>query len=153
MSCIDRIEECNDDSESEDDNFDNNRTYTNKIKPTLKWHCTDRCKPLLESDVKELRKHLDACDNCPNNHYMTRSVHVEEIDQVHEYDFSDNANVMKDENGLEKYFKYLEIVCERIGHPMMCSSNDTECKSMLRILRNASVHYPLLRRLLKHLCC
>ena len=32
----------------------------------------------------------------------------------------------------------------------MCSSNDTEWKSMLRILRNASVHYPLLRRLLKH---
>ena len=169
VSCIDRIEECNDDSESEDDNFDNNnRMYTKKRKPTLKWLCTDRCKPLLESDVssiievrryfdepiKELRKHLDACDNCPNNHYMTRSVHVEEIDQVHEYDFSDNANVTvivkKDENGLEKYFKYLEIVCERIGHPIMCSSNDTECKSMLRILRNASVHYPLLRRLLKH---
>ena len=170
VSCIDRIEECNDDSESEDDNFDNNnRMYTNKRKPTLKWHCTDRCKPLLESDVssiievrryfdepiKELRKHLDTCDNCPNNHYMTRSMHVEEIDQVHEYDFSDNANVTvivkKDENGLEKYFKYSEIVCERIGHPLMCSSNDTECKSMLRILRNASVHYPLLRRLL--LCC
>ena len=51
-------------------------------KPTLKWHYTDRCN-LLESDVssiievrryfdepnKELRKHLDACDNCPNNHY------------------------------------------------------------------------------------
>ena len=123
VSC--RIEECNDDSESEDDNSDNNnRMYTNKRKPTLKWHCTDRCKPLLESDVssiievrryfdepiKELRKHLDECDNCPNNHYMTRSVHVEEIDQVHEYDFSDNANVTvivkKDENGLEKYFKY-----------------------------------------------
>ena len=32
----------------------------------------------------------------------------------------------------------------------MCSSNDTKCKSMLRILRSASVHYPLLRRLLKH---
>ena len=123
MSCIDRIEECNDDSESEDDNSDNNnRMYTNKRKPTLKWHCTDRCKPLLESDVssiievrryfdepiKELRKHLDACDNCPNNHYMTRSVHVEEIDQVHEYDFSDNANVTvivkKDENGLENFY-------------------------------------------------
>ena len=28
----------------------------------------------------------------------------------------------------------------------MCSSNDTECKSMLRILRTAFVHYPLLRR-------
>ena len=79
VSCIDRIEERNDDSESEYD-----RMYTNKRKPTLKWHCTDRRKPLLESDVssiielrryfdepiKELRKHLDACDNCPNNHYM-----------------------------------------------------------------------------------
>ena len=93
VSCIDGIEECNDDSESEDDNFhNNNRMYTNKRKPTLKWHCTDRCKP-LESDVssiieirryfdepiKELRKHL----------YMTRSVHVEEIDQVHEYNYCD----------------------------------------------------------------
>ena len=144
------------------------RMYTNKRKPTLKWHCTDRCKPLLEFDIssitevrryfdepiKELRKHLDACDNCPNNHYMTRSVHVEEIDQIHEYDYCDNANVTvivkKDENGLEKYLKYSEIVCERIGHPIVCSSNDTECKSMLRILRSASVHYPLLRRLLKH---
>ena len=170
VSCIDRIEECNDDSESEDDNFDNNnRMYTNKRKPTLKWHCTDRCKPLLESDVssiievrryfdepiKELRKHLDACDNCPNNHYMTRSVHLEEIDQVHEYDYCDNANVTvivkRDENCVEKYFKYSEIVCKRIGHPIMCSNNDTACKSMLRILCSASVHYPLFRCLLKHI--
>ena len=147
MSC--RIEECNDDSESEDDNSDNNnRMYTNKRKPTLKWHCTDRCKPLLESDVssiievrryfdeaiKELRKHLD----------------------VHEYDYCDNANVTvfvkKDENGVEKYLKYSEIVCERIGHPIVCSSTDTECKSILRILRSTSVHYPLLRRLLKQKC-
>ena len=169
VSCIDRIKECNDDSQSEDDNFDNNnRMYTNKRKPTLKWHCTDRCKPLLEFDIssiievrryfdepiKELRKRLDASDNCPNNHYMTRFVHVEEIDQVHENDFCNNTNVTvivkKDENGVPKYFKYSETVCERIGHPLMCSSNDTECKSMLRILRTASVHYPLLRCLLKH---
>ena len=124
VSCIDRIEEY-DDSESEYDNFDNdNRMYTNKRKPTVKWHYTDRCKPLLESDVssiievrryfdepiKELRKHLDACDNGPNNHYMTRSVHVEEIDQVHEYDYCDNANVTvivkQHENGVEIFFKY-----------------------------------------------
>ena len=45
VSCIDRIEECNDDSESEDDNFYNNRMHTNKKKPTIKWHCTNRCKP------------------------------------------------------------------------------------------------------------
>uniref|UniRef100_A0A1X7TYR4 Uncharacterized protein n=1 Tax=Amphimedon queenslandica TaxID=400682 RepID=A0A1X7TYR4_AMPQE len=41
VSCIDRVEECYDESESEDDNFDNNRVYTNQGKPTLKWHCTD----------------------------------------------------------------------------------------------------------------
>ena len=71
---------------------------------------------------------------------------------MNNYDFSDNANVTiivkKDENGLEKYFKYSEIVCERVGHPVVCSSNDTECKSLLRILRSASVHNPLLRRML-----
>uniref|UniRef100_A0A1X7T9J0 Uncharacterized protein n=1 Tax=Amphimedon queenslandica TaxID=400682 RepID=A0A1X7T9J0_AMPQE len=142
--------------------------YTNKRKPALKLQSTDRCKPLLESDIssiievrryfdepiKELMKHLDACDNCPNNHYMTRSLHVKEIHQVHEHDFCDNANVTiivkKVEKNVDKYFKYLEIVCERKGHPIMCSNKDTECKSMLRILRNASVHYPLLTCLLKH---
>ena len=80
---------------------------------------------------------------------MTRSVHVEEIGQVHESDFCDNPNVRviveKDENGLENFLKYSEIVCERIGHPIVCSSNDTECKSRWRILCSASVHYPLLR--------
>ena len=35
VSCIDRMEESNDDSESEDDNFDNNKMYTNKKKPML----------------------------------------------------------------------------------------------------------------------
>uniref|UniRef100_A0A1X7ULM8 Uncharacterized protein n=1 Tax=Amphimedon queenslandica TaxID=400682 RepID=A0A1X7ULM8_AMPQE len=83
--------------------------YTNKRKPALKWHCTDSCKSLLESDVssiidvrryfdesiKELRKHLDACDNCPNTHYMTRSLHVKEIDQLHEHDCCNNPNVTK----------------------------------------------------------
>ena len=43
LSCIERMEECIDDSDSEDENFDNNRMYTNKRKPTLKWHCTHRC--------------------------------------------------------------------------------------------------------------
>uniref|UniRef100_A0A1X7VJT2 Uncharacterized protein n=1 Tax=Amphimedon queenslandica TaxID=400682 RepID=A0A1X7VJT2_AMPQE len=85
---------------------------------------------------------------------MTRSLHVEEIDQVHEHDLCDNSNVTvnvkKHDNNVEKYFKYSEIVCERIGHPIVCSSNDTDCKSMLCILPNASVHYPLLGRLMKN---
>uniref|UniRef100_A0A1X7T869 Uncharacterized protein n=1 Tax=Amphimedon queenslandica TaxID=400682 RepID=A0A1X7T869_AMPQE len=75
------------------------------------------------------------------------------MDQVHEHDYCDNANVTiivkKDDNNVAKFFKYLEIVCEKIGHPIMCSTNDTDCRSLLRILHNASVHYPLLRRLLK----
>uniref|UniRef100_A0A1X7VHS0 Uncharacterized protein n=1 Tax=Amphimedon queenslandica TaxID=400682 RepID=A0A1X7VHS0_AMPQE len=134
VSCIDRIEECNDDSDSEDDNFDNNRMYTNKRKPALKWHCTDRCKSLLESDVssiievrryfdesiKELKKHLDVCDNCPNTHYMRRSLHVEEIDQVHEHDFCDNPNVTYS-NAIDEFKKALSdqavnacCCCERL---------------------------------------
>ena len=51
---------------------------------------------------------------------MTTSVHVEEIDQVHEYEYCNNANVIiivkKDDNGVEKYLKYSEIVCGKIGH-------------------------------------
>ena len=74
---------------------------------------------------------------------------------MHEHDYCDNPNVIvivkKDQNGIPKYLKYSEIVCERIGHPVMCSSNETQCKSMLRILGSASVHYPYLRCLLKHI--
>ena len=36
------------------------------------------------------------------------------------------------------------------GHPRICFSNDSKCCSKLRRLRSASVHYPNLRRLLKH---
>uniref|UniRef100_A0A1X7UZ55 Uncharacterized protein n=1 Tax=Amphimedon queenslandica TaxID=400682 RepID=A0A1X7UZ55_AMPQE len=54
VSCIDSAEECNDYSDSEDDNFDNNRMYTNKRKPTLKCQCTDRCKPLLEGEISSI---------------------------------------------------------------------------------------------------
>uniref|UniRef100_A0A1X7VEX2 Uncharacterized protein n=1 Tax=Amphimedon queenslandica TaxID=400682 RepID=A0A1X7VEX2_AMPQE len=55
VSCIDRIEESNDNSDSEEDSLDdNNRMYTNKRNPTLKWHCTSRCKPLLKSDISSI---------------------------------------------------------------------------------------------------
>uniref|UniRef100_A0A1X7VGF8 Uncharacterized protein n=1 Tax=Amphimedon queenslandica TaxID=400682 RepID=A0A1X7VGF8_AMPQE len=84
----------------------------------------------FDEPIKELRKHLDACDICPNKYYMTRSLHVEEINEVHEHDVCDNANVTiivkKDQNNVEKYFQYSEIVCERIGHPIMCSNKDAE---------------------------
>uniref|UniRef100_A0A1X7U8X3 Uncharacterized protein n=1 Tax=Amphimedon queenslandica TaxID=400682 RepID=A0A1X7U8X3_AMPQE len=135
VSCIDRVVEFNDDRDSEDDNFDNNnRMYTNKRKPTIKWHCTDKCKPLLESDVSsiievrryfdepinKLRKHLDACDNSPSTHHMTRFLHVEEIDQVHQHDFSDNPNVTYSD-AIDEFKKALSdqavnacCICERL---------------------------------------
>ena len=40
-------------------------------------------------------------------------------------------------------------VVDRTGHPIVCS-NDGGCKSKLRILRAASVHYPVLGNLLHH---
>ena len=49
------------------------------------------------------------------------------------------------------YATYTETVTELDGHPRKCFSNDSKCCSKLRRLRSASVHYPDLRRLLKHL--
>ena len=44
-------------------------------------------------------------------------------------------------------------VVDRAGHPIFCS-NDGGCKSKLRILRAASVYYPVLGSLLqKQLAC
>ena len=40
-------------------------------------------------------------------------------------------------------------VVDRTGHPIVCS-NDGVCKSKLKILRAASVHYPVLGNLLHH---
>uniref|UniRef100_A0A1X7V9V2 Uncharacterized protein n=1 Tax=Amphimedon queenslandica TaxID=400682 RepID=A0A1X7V9V2_AMPQE len=120
--------------------------YTKKRKPALKWHCTDRCKPLLESDVssiievrhyfdkpiKELQKRLDACDNCPNNHYMTTSLHFEEIDQVHERDFRDNP-IVTYSNAIDEFKKALSdqavnacCSCERLLRKMSV----TEAKNL-----------------------
>ena len=39
------------------------------------------------------------------------------------------------------------------GHPLVCSLEDGGCMSRLRILRAASVHYPVLRKFLSHLYC
>ena len=56
-----------------------------------------------------------------------------------------------DENNTPHCVKYTETVTELDSHPRMCFSNDSKCCSKLRRLRSASVHYPNLRRLLKHL--
>ena len=125
----------------------------------LKWLCTDRCKLLTENDIKAiieirqyfdepiklLRQHLEDCDNdCPNYHYTRVNLHQEEIDSL------DIVYSKLDENNTPHFVKYTETVTELNGHSRICFSNDSKCCSKLRRLRSASVHYPNLRRLLKH---
>ena len=144
-------------------------------KQMLKWLCTDRCKLLTENDIKAvieirqyfdepiilLRQHLEDCDNdCPNYHYTRVNLHQEEIDSldiVVDESSDDNClmtNVVVysklDKNNTPHCVKYTETVTELDGHPRICFSNDSKCCSKLRRLRSASVHYPNLRRLLKH---
>ena len=42
----------------------------------------------------------------------------------------------------------LESQIDRLGHPLVCH-NDSGCKSILRIVRAASTHYPMLKKFLK----
>ena len=165
------------DKDDEDDEHQDEQQDKNK-KPEpqmLKWLCTDKCKLLTENDIKAiieirqyfdepiklLRQHLEDCDNdCPNYHYTRVNLHQEEIDSldiVVDESSDDNClmtNVVVysklDENNTPHCVKYTETVTELDGHPRICFSNDSKCCSKLRRLRSASVHYPNLRRLLKH---
>ena len=163
--------------DDDDDEHQDEQQQANKKpeKQMLKWLCTDRCKLLTENDIKAiieirqyfdepiklLRQHLEDCDNdCPNYHYTRVNLHQEEIDSldiVVDESSVDNClmtNVVVysklDENNTPHCVKYTETVTELDGHPRICFSNDSKCCSKLRRLRSASVHYPNLRRLLKH---
>ena len=165
------------DKDDEDDEHQDEQQQDKNKKPEpqmLKWLCTDRCKLLTENDIKAiieirqyfdepiklLRQHLEDCDNdCPNYHYTRVNLHQEEIDSldiVVDESPDDNClmtNVVvysKLENNTPHCVKYTETVTELDGHPKICFSNDSKCCSKLRRLRSASVHYPNLRRLLKH---
>ena len=161
-----------DDDEHKDEQQDKSKKPEKQM---LKWLCTDRCKLLTENDIKAiieirqyfdkliklLRQHLEDCDNdCPNYHYTRVNLHEEEIDSldiVVDESSDDNClmtNVVVysklDENNTPHCVKNTETVTELDGHPRICFSNDSKCCSKLRRLRSASVHYPNLRRLLKH---
>ena len=99
----------------------------------MQWGCTPECKAIeqwevdaileliksFELPVKELRQILDTCDDgCPNSHYIG----------TYEGTITDDRLSYPDR-----------------GHPLLCYNN-SGCTSKLRILRAASVHFPLLRR-------
>ena len=167
-----KLDNDDDDNAHQDEQQDKNKKPEPQM---LKWLCTDRCKLLTENDIKAiieirqyfdepiklLRQNLEDCDNdCPNYHYTRVNLHQEEIDSldiVVDESSDDNClmtNVVVysklDENNAPHCVKYTETVTELDGHPRICFSNDSKCCSKLRRLRSASVHYPNLRRLLKH---
>ena len=169
------LQQCDNDDD-DDEHQDEQQDKNKKPEPQmLKWLCTDRCKLLTENDIKAiveirqyfdepiklLHQHLEDSDNdCPNYHYTRVNLHQEEIDSldiVVDESSDDNClmtNVVVysklDENNTPHCVKYTETVTELDGHPRICFSNDSKCCCKLRRLRSASVHYPNLRRLLKH---
>ena len=109
------------------------------------WKCSYKCKPLTEAEVdsiltlkscfdepmQELRKALDSCDQCPNNHYS-------------------KVLLTSDQDPDSDIVHYTSV--KYIGHNLVCYS-DSGCDSKLRILRAASTHYPALRSLLRQVYC
>ena len=102
------------------------------------WKCSSKCKPLTDkeigvildfksgfgTDMKDVRKLLDKCDDdCPTTHYQ-KVVH-----------FHDEGEIV--------HYNSVELK----GHSLLCFTGD-ECNSKLRILRAASTHYAVLRSFL-----
>ena len=100
------------------------------------WKCSQKCKALTKSEVDvvlkfksvvdnplcQVRKLLDSCDECPNTGY------------------SKIIPAAKEPLAVE--------TAPLRGHSFLCYTG-TECKSMLRILRVASTHYPKLNSFLR----
>ena len=102
-----------------------------------KWKCTAECKLPTDDEVasiqrakdvfklpmQELRHELENIDSgCENGHYVMPCSADPEVFPSDEDDPSRQL----------------------MGHPLTCASG--HCKSLLRIVRAASTHYPLLRR-------
>ena len=135
------------------------RTTKCSSKPRpMKWGCTTECKKLsgdevhaiielkesFDQPIQEVRQALDVCDNdCPNLHF-TKRINKTVVD--HESDLS----VSSDDGECHSAYE-TDIGIDRQGHPLVCS-NDGGCRSKMHILRAAATHYPLLTKLLHHVC-
>ena len=111
-----------------------------------KWMCTAECKlpdadarekiNALVSDfeekiIPELRQALDEIDTgCPYLHHRT-------------------PFTCKWEEGVRRYSQ--ECTRPLRGHPLPCALEDSECPSLLRMLRAATPHFPRLHEMLKPL--
>ena len=116
------------------------------VTPT--WGCTARCRQLSESEIESIvalkhlfhedmavfREGLHNVKNCPYEHFYKREW---EIPDKPKPDIPDNGEE-------EEEHEYMPICIQKQGHPLVCHLLGSECRSQLRILRNAIVHYPLL---------
>ena len=104
------------------------------------WKCCSKCKPVTNSEVstilkfkssfakavREVRKLLDKCDDCPNHRYTKVALTS---------DGNPDSNIVHYDS-------------EQLGgHGLPCVTG-RECSSDLRILRAASTHFPTLRSFL-----
>ena len=123
----------------------------------IQWRCSNHCKKNsdqqfasivslrqdFDKTMPEVREVLKNCDNgCPNFHYDKSTEVYNEVEQE-----------LFDENG-SPYITKVKVVeyvaVERDGHPFVCYIDGSDCNSRLRILRCASIHYPLLSHFVKH---
>ena len=116
------------------------RKVVKKRRVTLIWGCTARCRQLSHSEIKSivalknlfsedmavLREGLDNIDTCPYKH-------------SHKQEWEIPVNPQKADLPECEYTPQ-----EKKGHPLVCHLLGSECKSPLRILRTAVVHFPLL---------
>ena len=105
------------------------------------WKCCSKCKPVTDSElstilkfksgfakaVREVRKLLDKCDDCPNHRYT-------------------KVALTSDDNPDSNIVHYDSV--QLGGHGLPCVTG-RECSSELRILRAASTHFPTLRSFLR----
>ena len=97
-----------------------------------KWECHDECKPLTDSEIDAILSFRAAFD-----------LSVEEKQTLAKCNFGcPYGNYTKC-----REFRFSPVVLK--GHPIVCHTGDS-CSSALRILRAASTHFPILKKLLPH---
>ena len=100
---------------------------------SLHWKCHAACRPLSDEEVDTIVSLREAF-----NQPMAEIRHI-----IHTCDdgcLNTHYDRVTDNRPLP-----------RLGHPLVCHIESDTCKSKLRVVRNGSVHYPVLGSFLNHL--
>ena len=100
--------------------------------PGKKWECSKQCKPLTQFEVDAIVD-FKASFSLPEGEVRKA---LAECDMGCPFGH---------------YTKLVDSTpVDLRGHPIVCYSGDLQCTSVLRILRAASTHFPVLRKFLAH---